>query len=233
MRRLPEFLVVVVCVLSAAAYPSLPPLVVSDVSWLLPVSAPAREGSRLFIASLLPLVLVLLLAAFRWATSLNGQAAMTRTLPSWLGTPSGRAPEYEKFPAALELIFLCVIALVASIHFGFLASALGWRGPISTVVGLVFGGALVAMGNVMPRLRPNPIAGLRSAAMLRDPIAWRKAHANFGRLWVFGGVLVVLVALFAARYALVAFLAVVLLSVIVAPLFTRRALHAHSVDANE
>ena len=131
---------------------------------------------------------------------------------------------------AADLIILCVIAIVAGVHTGFLASALGWRGPISSLVGLIFGGALVAMGNVMPRLRPNPIAGLRSAAMLRDPIAWRNAHANFGRLWVVGGALVLVVALIAPRYSLIASLAVVLLSVIVAPVFTRRALGAQHAD---
>jgi hypothetical protein len=48
-----------------------------------------------------------------------------------------------------------------------------------------------------------------------------------------GGALVVVIALFAPRYSLIAFIAVVLLSVIVAPFFTRRALDAHRIDAKE
>jgi SdpI/YfhL protein family len=230
MRRLPELLVLAVCLLSAATFLALPPVVVADASWLLPVATPAEAASRLFVAFGIPLVLVLVLAAFRWASSERGQASMTRVLPSWLGTPGGRAPEFEKFPAALDLITLCIIAIVAGMHLGFLASALGWRGPIASLVGLVFGGALISMGNVMPRLRPNPIAGLRTEALLRDPIAWRNAHANFGRVWVVGGTLVLVVALIAPRYSLVAFVAVVLLSTIVAPIFTRRALGAQHAD---
>jgi hypothetical protein len=213
-----------VCVVSAAAFTQLPPVVAGDMSWLLPFTAPAREASRTFAAFTIPAVLVLLLAAFRWAQSARGKAATSGTLPGWLATPGGHAPEYEKFTASLDLILLCIIALVSSIHLGMLASALGWHGPTSLLVGLVFGIVLAAMGNVMPRLRPNPIAGLRTEAMLNDPTAWRNAHASFGRVWVLGGALVIVVALVAPRYSLVAMVAVVLLSVLIAPFITRQAL---------
>jgi hypothetical protein len=224
MRRLPELLVLAVCVLSAAAFTQLPPVVANDVSWLLPFGAPAREASRAFAAFLLPAVVVLLLAAYRWAQSARGKATTTRALPDWLGTPGGHAPEYEKFTGSLDLIMLCVIALVSSIHLGFLASALGWHGPTSLLVGVVFGLVLATMGNVMPRLRPNPIAGLRTEAMLNDPTAWRNAHASFGRVWVVGGALVIVIAVVAPRYSLIAMLGVVLMSLVVAPFVSRQAL---------
>lgn len=227
MRRLPELFVLAVCVFSAAAFTQLPSVVIGDVSWLLPVTAPAREASRTLAAFLIPAVLVLLLAGYRWAQSATGRAATAGALPEWLATPGGDAPEYEKFTASLELVLICVVALISSIHLGMLASALGWRGPISLLVGLVFGIVLTAMGNVMPRLRPNPIAGLRTKAMLNDPIAWRNAHALFGRVWVVGGAAVIVVALVAPRYSLIAMLAVVLLSLMVAPIVSRRALDRH------
>jgi hypothetical protein len=224
MRRLPELLVLVVCVLSAAAFTKLPAVVAGDVSWLLPFDAPAREGPRAMLAFTIPALLVVLLAVYRWATSAGGLAGTASTLPSWLTTPGGHAPEYEKFTASLDLIIVCVIALVSSIQLGFLASAIGWHGPIAMLVGVVFGVVLAAMGNVMPRLRPNPIAGLRTEAMLNDPVAWRNAHAGFGRLWVIGGALVVVVALVVPRYSLLAMVAVLVLSLIVAPAVSRQAL---------
>lgn len=230
MHRLPELLVLVVCIVSAAAFPSLPAQLANDVSWLLPfpAPAPAREASRVFLAFAIPVILVLLLAAFRWAMSDRGRATTARVLPAWLATPGDHAPAYEKFSASLDLIILCIIALVASVHLGFLATALSWHGPISSLVGVVFGVSMMTMGNVMPRLRPNPIAGLRIDAMLRNPTAWRNAHASFGRMWVVGGVLVVATALFAPRYSLIAFVTVTILSVLVAPIITRRALNARN-----
>ena len=224
MRRLPELLVLAVCVVSAVTFAQLPPAVTADASWLLPFATPARESSRVMLAVAIPAALVVLLAAFRWTESARGRARVASTLPDWLGTPGGHAPEYEKFIGAMDSIFLCSIALVASVHLGFVASALGWHGPTSLLVGLVFGVALAAMGNVMPRLRPNPFAGLRTEAMLNDPIAWRDAHAKFGRVWVVGGALVVVVALLAPRYSLVAMLAVLLVSLLLAPAFTRQSL---------
>jgi len=228
MRRLPELLVLAVWIFSAAVFSRLPARVAGDVSWLLPlpVSTPAREASRVFLAFAIPGVLVVLLAAFRWATSESGRTATERALPSWLGTPGGHPAEYEKFSATMDQIILCIVALVASVHVGFLASALGWDGPIPTVVGLVFGVALSAMGNVMPRLRPNPIAGLRTEAMMRNPVAWRNAHASFGRIWLVGGAVVIATALLAPRYWMIAFIAVLIVSLISAPIVTRRTLDA-------
>ena len=228
MRRLPELLVLIICIVSAAAFPKVPAQIANDVSWLLPFAAPAPApvASRVFLVFMIPVMLVLLLAAFRWAMSDRGRAATARVLPSWLATPGDRGPAYERFSASLDLIILSVIALVASVHLGFLATALSWHGPISSLVGVVFGVSMVTMGNVMPRLRPNPIAGLRSDAMLRNPTAWRNAHASFGRMWVVGGVLVVATALFAPRYSLVAFVTALILSLLVAPIIMRRALNA-------
>jgi hypothetical protein len=224
MRRLPELLVLAVCVISAAAFTQLPPIVAGDASWLLPFATPARQAPRIFLAFGIPAVLLVLLAAVRWAESARGNAATARALPAWLARPGGRAPEYEKFTGSLDVILLCVVSLVVSIHLGFLASALGWHGPTSLLVGLVFGVVLAAMGNVMPRLRPNPIAGLRTEAMLGDPTAWRNAHASFGRLWVVGGALVIVVALVVPRYSLIAMIAVVMLSLLAAPFLSRHAL---------
>ena len=224
MRRLAELLVLAACVVSAAAFTQLPPVVASDASWLLPFATPAREASRIFAAFGIPAVLVLLLGAFRWAQSARGKTATASALPAWLATPGGNAPEYEKFSGSLDLIVLCILALVSSVHLGFLASALGWHGPTSLLVGIVFGVVLATMGNVMPRLRPNPLAGLRTEAMLNDPTAWRNAHASFGRVWVVGGALVIVVALVAPRYSLIAMIAVLLISLMVAPFLSRQAL---------
>ena len=229
MRRLPELLVLAVCIVSAAVYPQLPVRVAPDVSWLLPfsISAPPQDGSRLMLALLIPAILVAIVAAFRWANTVRGKAATARVLPAWLGTPGGRDPEYEKFGSSMDLILVCIVALVSSIHLAFLASALRWTGPIASLVGIVFGVSLAAMGNVMPRLRPNPIAGLRTESMLGNSLAWRSAHVSFGRVWVVGGAVVVAVALLAPRYALVTSIGVMLISVIMAPLMSRRALDAH------
>ncbi len=207
MRRLPEFLLLAVCIASAWAYTAMPPVVTAGLSWMLPVSSlPADEGPRALAAFSVPVALIILLGFYRWATA------------------ASRAAKYEKFADTLDVVILAVIALVSTIHLGLLATTLGWTGPTATIVGIILGASLAVMGNVMPRLRPNAIAGLRTAAMKNDPVAWRNAHASFGRLWMIGGAVVIATALFAPRYALVTLIGAVLISLLLAPLVTRRAL---------
>ena len=62
--------------------------------------------------------------------------------------------------------------------------------------------------------------------MMLNPVAWRNAHASFGRIWLVGGAVVVATALLAPRYWMIAFIAVVIVSLIGAPIVTRRALDA-------
>jgi uncharacterized membrane protein len=67
---------------------------------------------------------------------------------------------------------------------------------------MVLGASLVLMGNVMPRLRPNWVAGLRTRRNLEDPQLWRAAHRAFGAAFVASGILTIAVGLVAPRYGL-------------------------------
>jgi uncharacterized membrane protein len=69
-------------------------------------------------------------------------------------------------------------------------------------VGLTFGVGLMIVGNVMPRLRPNAVAGIRTARTMRDPAEWARAHRIFGAVWLGAGLLTTVVALAAPSYAL-------------------------------
>jgi uncharacterized membrane protein len=80
---------------------------------------------------------------------------------------------------------------------------------------MLLGLGLAALGNVMPRLRPNPIMGLRTRATLNDPVLWARMHRLFGALLLASGVLVMLLALVAVRYALVGCLTALLLSLLI------------------
>ena len=80
---------------------------------------------------------------------------------------------------------------------------------------MLLGLGLAALGNVMPRLRPNPIMGLRTRATLNDPVLWARMHRLFGSLLLASGVLVMLLALTAVQYALIGFVATLLLSCLI------------------
>jgi uncharacterized membrane protein len=93
-----------------------------------------------------------------------------------------------------------------------LSSALGWYGEPGTIVGIVFGIGMLIVGNVMPRLRPNPVAGVRTAGTMADPQLWARVHRVYGAAWVVAGIAVLGVAIIAPRYALATAVAGLLLS---------------------
>jgi uncharacterized membrane protein len=71
------------------------------------------------------------------------------------------------------------------------------------------------MGNVMPRLRPNWIAGLRSKRLLEDPQLWRSTHRTFGAALVGSGIVTVVAAMIVPRYGLLVGIGLLLASLVV------------------
>jgi uncharacterized membrane protein len=91
---------------------------------------------------------------------------------------------------------------------------MGWRLRSGTVVGITLGAGLVLVGNAMPRLRQNAVAGIRTARTMSDPVAWARAHRILGAFWLAAGVLTVLTAIVAPRYALTAGIVLLLVALV-------------------
>ncbi|WP_118950594.1 SdpI family protein [Taibaiella helva] len=58
------------------------------------------------------------------------------------------------------------------------------------LLGLFF----AVLGNFFPSLKPNYFIGIRSPWALENEHVWKKTHQFGGRLWVFGGLLILLLA---------------------------------------
>jgi uncharacterized membrane protein len=77
------------------------------------------------------------------------------------------------------------------------------------------------MGNVMPRLRPNWVAGLRTKRTLNDPQLWRSAHRAFGQALVVSGIITVAAAMVSPRYGFIVGLALLIAALIAGAIATR------------
>ena len=108
-----------------------------------------------------------------------------------------------------------VIAFVLVFHLTVVALAAGAPPWIARGFLLLLGLGIAVVGNVMPRTRPNPIMGLRTRATLNNPVLWARVHRLFGGLLLASGVLVMLLALVAVQYALLGFLAALVLSCVI------------------
>ncbi|HJR36406.1 MAG TPA: alpha/beta hydrolase, partial [Gemmatimonadales bacterium] len=140
-------------------------------------------------------------AGFRLAPTAAGQRVgrwMFRHAPEAVTSPA----QFERFGPTYDGIVLALVALLCGLHAAVLTAAFGASAIALRIVPGVLGVSLLLMGNVMPRLRPNWVAGLRSRRMLENPELWRSVHRVFGAAFVLAGGATILAAAIAPRYAI-------------------------------
>jgi hypothetical protein len=217
MRKwLPAALIAITFVLSVLMLPRLPAVATLDLGPLLPFEVEGESGPRAWLAFGLPTVALALWLFFLWAASPSGLARLSGMFRGWAPADTLEPHAIARFRSTYDVVVALVIGFVLAFHLTLLGLAAD--GPPSIARGflLLVGLGLAAMGNVMPRLRPNPVMGLRTRATLNDPVLWTRMHRVFGGLLVASGVLVNVLALVAVRYALLGLLATLLLSCLIA-----------------
>jgi len=123
---------------------------------------------------------------------------------------------YEKFRAAYHgvknilVIFLTLIYLVVSLN------ALGHKVPVNVIVPLGVGILFVIIGYYLDRVKQNWFFGIRTPWTLSSEVVWQKTHHFGSRVFMLGGLLFILGALFPAWFLpLFVILLLLILSVIV------------------
>jgi len=98
-----------------------------------------------------------------------------------------------------------VVLFVTAIHVLVLLnlSGVGWiRAAGPRLVVALFGGVFIAVGNLLPRTRPNLALGIRTARTLSDRRLWIRLHRTSGYVSVMFGAVVIASGLFLAGPAL-------------------------------
>jgi hypothetical protein len=215
-KWLPMMLIGLAIVASLLAYGRLPEMVDLRLEGLLPFDT-AESASlvpRGLALSGVPLLALVLWAAFRAAPTAAGQRVGRRLLGS--APEAVTSPEqFARFRKSYDVIVLAVVVLLVGIHAAILAGALGYPGIAVRTIPAVLGACLIMMGNVMPRLRPNWVAGVRTQRTFEDPQLWRATHRAFGTAFVVSGFVTIVVALAAPRYGLLVGIASLIVSLLV------------------
>jgi hypothetical protein len=179
-----------------------------------PMTDPADRAPRWLALSMMPALALVFWAAFRLAPTATGQRIgrrMFKRAPEAVTSPE----EFDRYRKTYDAIVLGVVMLFLGFHAAVLAMA--WEAPhvAARIVPAVLGGSLVLMGNVMPRLRPNWVAGLRTQRLLENPQLWRSAHRVFGAAFVVSGAATILAAVVVPQYGLLVAIVSVLASCVV------------------
>lgn len=97
---------------------------------------------------------------------------------------------YDKFASSLAILRITIAALLFICCL--ITSAEAWHPGImnvSMLICLSLGAMVSICGNIMPRVRPNYMIGIRNPWTLHDETIWRKTHRIGGWVWFWGGIL--------------------------------------------
>lgn len=213
--------VLAACTLSAAVYTKLPSEARPDFSSLLPFhSVPGGAVPRVVVALLIPTVALAVWLLLAFLVKVRGPV---KGIPEWWLNEKAGAAAISRFEPTYETILFSLTSLIALMHLVFVAAAMGWPRAIFQLATTVLGLGFIAVGNVMPRVRPNWIVGLRTKRTLSDPSAWASTHRLLGALMIAAGALVIVLSVIAPRHALAAGFIALLATFVIAHLFGTRA----------
>jgi uncharacterized membrane protein len=192
MRKwIPLLIVAAAFIASAVVYPRLPQTM--PTHWSVN-GQPNDWSNRLWGAWMIPLFLVGMWALFRFLPVID---------------PRGR--NYAKFAGTFEGIITSVMLFMLGLHILVLRAALGHPINMGRVLPIGLGTLFIVIGNLLPRARPNWFVGLRTPWTLSSDRVWEKTHRFGGRVFVAGGVLMLLAAFFSAQWAHVILFSVILI----------------------
>lgn len=183
MRKyLPYGLVIATAALSALVYSRLPNPMPIHWNWrgVADGWAPTAVG-----AWLMPVFMLLLIGLFY-------------LLPRF----DSRRANYERFWPEYQLMIVAVTGMLASMHVAMLAIALGYQVPIMKFAMIMVGVLFIVLGNIMPRIRPNHIAGFRTKATLSNDVVWSRTHRAGGAAMMIAGIVILLGSLAPAAWAI-------------------------------
>ena len=127
-----------------------------------------------------------------------------------LGT--GADPKKNNHPQKiLHLVLWIIPVLSAVLHVVVYAVALGKEVRVEMVMPVLIGLVLAIIGNYLPKCKQNYTIGIKIPWTLNSEENWNRTHRFAGRIWVVGGLAIILTGFFGGFWI---FLPIVLLMVL-------------------
>jgi uncharacterized membrane protein len=102
---------------------------------------------------------------------------------------------YRNFAKAFNVIRVLLVLYLSLIHWATLAAAFGRSVNMSTVLFLAIGILFVVLGNLMGKIRPNWLVGVRTPWTLSSRLSWDKTHRLSRWVFILMGLLFVVAAI--------------------------------------
>jgi uncharacterized membrane protein len=181
----PAFLVAIATIASTVVYPRLPDRV--------PTHFDIRGNPNAYGPRWVPTVIFPVLILLLWG--------LMRGLPKI----DPRRANYARMQDTYDLVVNVILTMVTALHLLILAGTAGSRVPFVRVIPAVIGIAFIAIGNLLPRAKPNWWFGIRTPWTLSNDRVWERTHRVGGYVMTATGALAVASSFFASDIALAAF----------------------------
>ena len=116
----------------------------------------------------------------------------------------------------VKVIYWLIPIVSLSVFYLIYSKALGSTTNPSVFVSALLGLIFVIMGNYMPKLKVNHTVGIRLPWTLQSEDNWHKTHRLAGKLWVLGGLILLLEA--GIQFAVPYVLGIVILTIVLIPI---------------
>ena len=113
----------------------------------------------------------------------------------------------------MKLVFWMMPVLSNVVMGAMYAASLGLEINMGKIIFAPMGILFIVIGNFMPKVRRNSTLGIKTTWSLADDENWYATHRFAGKVWVFGGVLAVMLSFLPAKWAIsVLFILITLLA---------------------
>ena len=131
---------------------------------------------------------------------------------------------------AVGIVFW-VVPVISVMTNGFMyATALGKHIDASAIMPILMGVVFLCLGNYMPKIKQNRTIGIKLPWTLSNEENWNKTHRLAGKVWVCGGILMLISVFLPASWMLGVLLAVSALCVLIPSVYSYRIYRVHQQE---
>lgn len=171
-------------------------------------------ASKIFMVFGMPLILL----AIHWGMLL-AESALEKN-----------KPQNEKLIA----IFYGIIPVLSlAIHVFIYSIALEKDWNLTAFLPLLIGGMFVCIGNYLPKTTRNRTTGIKLRWTMGNDENWQKTHRLGGRLWFWGGLVIMITALLPIKITIIVMIAMIATSIIVPSVYSYSIYRKHKAEGIE
>lgn len=121
---------------------------------------------------------------------------------------------YKEFEKTYHLFKNIIIGFVTLLYLLIGLNGMGYAVPVDIITPLIVGLLLIILGNFMGKIKSNWMMGIRTPWTLSNEEVWNKSHRFAGKMFILGGVLLIISVLLPASFKLAALLTSVGIAII-------------------